>query len=229
MAQRSLRPLKKPPPLRQLVYDSLVELIIYGTLAPGEHLVEADIANRLGTSRIPVREALQLLHRDGWVDLRPRQGAFVHQPTIREVDDVFRVRTLLEVESTRVAAERADAKSIKRLRKVLEAGTKVLARDDEKELVRLNSTFHSHVADIADNHILSGIIGRLDTRIRWYFVPVVRSRGAESWKEHRTIVEAIAAGDPDRAADAMRAHAELTQAAYHTAREKQEQAEAGGG
>jgi DNA-binding GntR family transcriptional regulator len=224
LAQRSIRPLQKPAPLRQLIYDSLVDLIVYGALAPGEHLVEADIAKRLGTSRIPVREALQLLHRDGWVDLRPRQGAFVHQPTIREVDDAFGVRTLLEVESTRLAAIHADERSLKRLRQVLESGTRALARGDEEELVRLNSKFHAGIAEIADNEILAGIIARLDKRIRWYFVPVVRSRGEESWKEHRAIVEAIEAGDPEAAADAMRQHAELTQAAYHTERERHEQA-----
>ena len=72
---------------------------MYGSLPPGHHLVEADIAKKLGVSRIPVREGLQLLARDGWIDLRPRQGAFVHQPTAQEVDDVFCVRTLLEVEA----------------------------------------------------------------------------------------------------------------------------------
>jgi DNA-binding GntR family transcriptional regulator len=226
MVQRSIRPLEKLPPLRQRVYDSLVELIIYGTLAPGEHLVEADIANRLGTSRIPVREALQLLHRDGWVDLRPRQGAFVHQPTIREVDDVFRVRTLLEAESARLAAVHADGAVVRKLRRVLESGTKALAGGDEKEVVKLNSRFHALVAEVADNQILAGLIARLDKRIRWYFAPVARSRGAESWREHRAITDAIAAADPDAAAMAMGTHAELTQAAYHAQKQGQEDEEA---
>jgi DNA-binding GntR family transcriptional regulator len=226
MVQRSIRPLEKLPPLRQRVYNSLVELIIYGTLAPGEHLVEADIANRLGTSRIPVREALQLLHRDGWVDLRPRQGAFVHQPTIREVDDVFRVRTLLEAESARLAAVHADGAVVRKLHRVLESGAKALAGGDERELVKLNSRFHALVADVADNQILTGLIARLDKRIRWYFAPVARSRGAESWREHRAITDAIAAADQDAAAAAMRTHAELTQAAYHADREAREDEEA---
>jgi DNA-binding GntR family transcriptional regulator len=226
MAQRSIRPLETLPPLRQRVYDSLVELVIYGTLAPGEHLVEADIANRLGTSRIPVREALQLLQRDGWVDLRPRQGAFVHQPTIREVDDVFRVRTLLEGESARLAANHASAAVVTRLHRVLESGNRALAGGDEKELVRLNSRFHALVAEVADNQILAGLIARLDKRIRWYFAPVARSRGAESWREHRAITDAIAAADPDTAAAAMRTHAELTQAAYHAERQGREDEDA---
>src|ERR671915_2068599 len=104
--------LKRSVLLRDRVYEALEELIIYGALAPGEHLVEAEIAKQLGISRIPVREGLQLLARDGWIDLRPRQGAFVHQPGTREVDDVFTVRTLLEVESTKLAAGKATGDSI---------------------------------------------------------------------------------------------------------------------
>jgi DNA-binding GntR family transcriptional regulator len=196
------------------VYETLEELIIYGALAPGQHLVEADIAKKLGVSRIPVREALQLLARDGWIDLRPRQGAFVHQPEMREVDDVFSIRTLLEVESTRLAASKATNDSIQALRRLQQTGSEALARADERELVMLNSQFHAHITRIGENEVLAGLIARLDKRIRWYFAPVVKSRGSSSWKEHLEIVEAIAARDPDRASEAMRRHAERTRSAY---------------
>lgn len=205
---------KRAGPLRDRVYEALEELIIYGSLAPGQHLVEADIAKMLGVSRIPVREGLQLLARDGWIDLRPGQGAFVHQPEMSEVDDVFSVRTLLEVESTRLAATRATDASIQDLRMIVEAGSDALARADEKELVMLNSQFHAHISRIGDNQVLAGLIARLDKRIRWYFAPVVRTRGSNSWKEHRAIAEAIAARDPRRASEAMQKHAEATRSAY---------------
>jgi DNA-binding GntR family transcriptional regulator len=219
MTQDEIAPLQKPRPLRQQVYEALEGLIIYGTLGPGQHLVESDLAKRLGVSRIPVREALQLLHRDGWVDLRPRQGAFVHRPTMREVDEVFRVRTLLEVESTRLAVEHVDDGSVRKLREILDAGTDALRVADESELVKLNSAFHGQVTDMAGNQVLADIIHRLDKRIRWYFAPVVKARGENSWKEHAEILAAIVAGDADRAAEAMRRHAEATRTAYHAARE----------
>lgn len=218
MARRSISPLKKAAPLRQQVYDTLEGLIIYGELKPGQHLVESDLAGRLGVSRIPVREALQLLHRDGWVDLRPRQGAFVHQPTVREVDEVFRVRTLLEVESTRMAAENVPDEKIEMLEATLDAGTEALRVGDESELVKLNSEFHGQVTSMAGNQVLAQILHRLDKRIRWYFAPVVKARGANSWSEHTEIVAALRAKDPDRAAEAMRKHAEATRIAYHDAR-----------
>jgi DNA-binding GntR family transcriptional regulator len=221
MARGSIAPLQKHPPLRQQVYEALEGLIIYGGLSPGQHLVEADLAKRLGVSRIPVREALQLLHRDGWVDLRPRQGAFVHQPTVREADEVFSVRTLLEVESTRLAAQNIDEQTIKRLSEILEAGNEALRVADERELVKLNSTFHGEVTDTAGNRVLADILHRLDARIRWYFAPVVMARGAASWKEHSVILESLAARDADRAGEAMRVHAEATRAAYHQARDSE--------
>jgi DNA-binding GntR family transcriptional regulator len=214
MAQDSVRSLKGPVPLRDRVYETLEELIIYRALEPGQHLVEADIAKRLGVSRIPVREAFQLLARDGWIDLRPHQGAFVHQPTSREVDDVFSVRTLLEVEATRLAASNATHDSIPALREILRTGRESLVRADERALVMLNSRFHAHITQMGENEVLAGLIARLDKRIRWYFARVVMSRGSNSWKEHAEIVEAVAAKDPDRASDAMRKHAERTRSAY---------------
>ncbi|RCV49507.1 GntR family transcriptional regulator, partial [Marinitenerispora sediminis] len=70
---------QRPVPLREGVYEALLELITRRQLPPGQHLVENDLADQLGVSRQPVREALQRLSNEGWVDLRPGYGAFVHQ------------------------------------------------------------------------------------------------------------------------------------------------------
>jgi DNA-binding GntR family transcriptional regulator len=214
VVKESPRSLDRPAPLRDRVYETLEEMIIYGALAPGQHLVEAEIAKQLGVSRIPVREGLQLLARDGWIDLRPRQGAFVHHPEVREVNDVFTVRTLLEVESTKLAAGKATADSIRALREIQQTGSDALSGGDERKLVMLNSQFHALITRIGENQVLAELIARLDKRIRWFFAPVVKSRGSSSWKEHLAIVEAIAAGDAERASEAMRTHAERTRIAY---------------
>ena len=219
MADRQIQPLEEVAPLRQQVYDRLEDLIIYGALPPGEHLVESDLASRLGVSRIPIREALQLLHSNGWVELRPRFGAFVHEPMIEEVDDAFDVRTLLETESARLAAAHASPEDVGRLKQILEMGAAAVEGDDEEELVKLNSEFHRQITSISGNQILAELLGRLDKRIRWYFGSVVSTRGEASWREHEDLVAALEAGDPDRAADVMRRHAELTKTAYHESRE----------
>src|SRR6516225_3348810 len=99
-----IRPVERPVPLRQSVYEALVELVIAGRLTAGQHLVETELARQLGVSRQPVREALHRLEAEGWVDLRPNQGAFVHVPTDKEVDQLLDVRELLEVETARLVA-----------------------------------------------------------------------------------------------------------------------------
>src|SRR5829696_3902617 len=93
-------------PLREHVYGRLQELLISRTLAPGDHLVEERLAAQLGVSRGPVREALQRLHRDGWVTLRPRHGAFVNQPTAQQVHEFFEARDVIERTAAQLAAER---------------------------------------------------------------------------------------------------------------------------
>ena len=70
-----IRPLQRPVPLRQSVYDALIDLIVGGELPPGQHMVETDLARQLGVSRQPIREALHRMEAEGWVDLRPSQSS----------------------------------------------------------------------------------------------------------------------------------------------------------
>lgn len=226
MSDDLLEPLEQPQPLRQRVYDRLEEMIIRGRLAPGEHLVETDLAEQLGVSRNPVREALQGLQRSGWVELRPRQGAFVRVPTVEEVDGFFRVRAVLEEESARSVARNVTPADVARLRELLAAGEDAMGRGDEQELIDVNSRFHDEVAALAGNPVLAEFLAQLDRRLRWYFRPVVTDRAPHSWREHRALVDAFAEGDAEQAAAAMRAHVEATARAYERAFDLPETAEA---
>lgn len=228
MAPSPIQPLDNAPPLREQIYLRLEELIISRTLRPGEHLVESHLAQRLGVSRLPVREALQLLHRDGWVDLRPRQGAFVHEATVREADEIFQMRTLLEVESARLAAANATDETVEQLREVLASGTEALEWAGDQGLVQLNSAFHAAVTVMAGNRVLADTIARFDKWIRWYLSSVLRTRSASSWREHAELVDAIAKRDVELAGDAMRRHAETTRAVYLQGRSPDSQVAAGG-
>src|SRR6202030_2005813 len=104
MRTAGIRPLQRPVPLRQSISAALIDLIVGGDLPPGQHMVETDLARQLGVSRQPIREALHRMEAEGWVDLRPSQGAFVHVPTDSEVDELLDVRALLEAETARLAA-----------------------------------------------------------------------------------------------------------------------------
>src|ERR1700716_1492611 len=122
-------PLERPAPLRQAVYDVLVEMIITRELQPGEHLVEHELAAQLGVSRQPVREALQGMQSEGWVDLRPTLGAYVHTPT--DADQLLDVRPLLEADSARLAAQAATPEHVEQLWELQRSGEKALADDDQ--------------------------------------------------------------------------------------------------
>lgn len=122
LPQGAVPKLERPGPLREQVYEALLELITTRALQPGQHLVESELAGHLGVSRQPVREALQRLNTEGWVDLRPAQGAFVHEPTEDEADQLLTVRTLLEAEAARLAAANSRQARDHRTRRALRQG-----------------------------------------------------------------------------------------------------------
>ena len=130
-----IRPLQRPVPLRQSVYDALIDLIVSGELPPGQHMVETDLARQLGVSRQPIREALHRMEAEGWVDLRPSQGAFVHVPTGSEVNELLDVRALLEAETARLAARAASPAQVARLREICAAGQAAAEADDLSQAV----------------------------------------------------------------------------------------------
>jgi DNA-binding GntR family transcriptional regulator len=208
-----LSQLAQPPPLRQQVYERLEEMIVDGVLAPGQHLVEQELAERLGVSRNPIREALQALERGGWVDLRPRHGAFVHIPSADEASEFFHVRSVLEREAARLAARNADDASISVLSALVDKAA-MTPDDDAVALADLNTHFHRQVAAMAGNRVLTEMLGTIEKRLRWYFRPVAMVRGGRSWDQHVALVEAFVARDADQAEAIMRDHTTATAHAY---------------
>lgn len=211
----AIRRLERPVPLRQSVYDTLIELIVGAELRPGQHLVETDLARQLGVSRQPVREALHRLEAEGWVDLRPSQGAFVHVPTDQEVDELLDVRKLLEAETAGLAAAAATPGQVARLRAIWAEGDAAAQAQDVATAVAANDAFHTVIAEAAGNSVLADLAGIVGRRVRWYYRLVAPARGHGSWAEHRELIDAIEAGDANRARLAAGEHTEHTRRAYH--------------
>jgi DNA-binding GntR family transcriptional regulator len=204
---------KRPAPLRQAVYQALVELIVNHTLKPGQHLVEAGLAEYLGVSRQPLREALRHLQTEGWVDLRPALGAFVHTPTGEEADQVLSVRSVLETHSARLAAERATPEDVERLWELQNQGSDALAAEDVERLVAANASLHAFITELSGNAVLAEMIGTVDRRVRWYYTPIARPRGKDAWREHADLINAIADKDADTAGRIMADHTGRTRQA----------------
>ncbi|MFE0133746.1 GntR family transcriptional regulator [Streptomyces sp. NPDC059037] len=215
LPQGAVPRLERPGPLRERVYEALLELITTRALQPGQHLVESELAGHLGVSRQPVREALQRLNTEGWVDLRPAQGAFVHEPTEEEADQLLTVRTLLEAEAARLAAANTGTAGITALEELCAKGEQAVADGDVDLVVTTNAAFHAKVMELAGNVVLAELAGQVDRRVRWYYTPVARQRGKQSWIEHRRLIAAIAERDERSATEIMRAHTEHTRQTYH--------------
>ncbi|MCP3754168.1 GntR family transcriptional regulator [Streptomyces sp. TBY4] len=215
LPQGAVPKLERPGPLRDRVYGALLELITTRALQPGQHLVESELAGHLGVSRQPVREALQRLSTEGWVDLRPAQGAFVHEPTEEEADQLLTVRTLLEAEAARLAAAHAGAEAVAALEELCAQGERAVAADDVDAAVETNARLHAKIMELAGNAVLAELAAQVDRRVRWYYTPVARQRGRQSWVEHRELIAAIAARDGQAATEIMRAHTEHTRKTYH--------------
>jgi DNA-binding GntR family transcriptional regulator len=215
VATQAIRPVQRPAPLRQSVYDALIDLIVGGELPPGQHLVETDIARQLGVSRQPIREALHRMEAEGWVDLRPSQGAFVHIPTDSEVDELLDVRELLEAETARLAARAANPDQVKRLRELCQEGEQAVAAGDLAAAVGTNNAFHAEIAVVSGNRVLADLAGSVSRRVRWYYRLVAPARGHGSWSEHAQLIDAIEAHDENRAQSLARDHTERTRSAYH--------------
>ena len=231
MTVAMIRPLQRPVPLRQSVYDALIDLIVGGELPPGQHMVETDLARQLGVSRQPIREALHRMEAEGWVDLRPSQGAFVHVPTDSEVDELLDVRALLEAETARLAADGtvggasrieganpARPAQLDRLREICREGQAAAEADDFGAAVAANNAFHAEVAAIGGNAVLAELADIVGRRVQWYYRMVAPTRGHGSWAEHAEMIEAIEAGDAEQAQALARRHTERTRQAYHRPR-----------
>lgn len=207
-------PVQRPVPLRESVYEALLDLIVRRRLPPGQHLVETELAEWLGVSRQPVREALQRLSNEGWVDLRPGYGAFVHEPTESEAEQLLAVRALLETEAAMLAADNSEAEDVQRLRDLWRDGVAALERGDYDTVLDANAELHRMITDLSGNRVLADLAAQVARRVRWYYALVVQYRGRESWDEHAQIIDAIATGDRDTAGRLMREHTDATRRTY---------------
>jgi DNA-binding GntR family transcriptional regulator len=201
-------------PLRHAVLEELRQRIIAGEWSPGERLYEDQIASELEVSRNPVREALQALAGEGFVELEPRRGARVATVPPERAHELFEVREALEGLVAALAARRRTDADIARLRQVTEEGQRAARSNDLSQLPALNTRFHDSLAEAAGNRMLSETIQRLRHLIEWIYFQRIQNRAPQSWSEHSEIVDAVVAGDADAAERAARNHIALARAAY---------------
>ncbi|ONH51743.1 GntR family transcriptional regulator [Frankia sp. CcI49] len=206
-------------PLRQLVADELRGRILRGELTQGSRVIEDRLAEELGVSRNPVREAIRLLESEGLVEVTPRKGVMVTVISGEEADDLIEVRAALEVTAVRRAATRGITAEIDaELEAVLVEGESVTEAGAYERLSALNARFHDLLARASGNNHLVEVLRDLQNRLQLLFSVGVARRSGRAWEEHRRILEAIRARDADWAEAEMRAH--INGAAHRYQKEK---------
>jgi DNA-binding GntR family transcriptional regulator len=190
-------------PLRDKVVTELRRRIIECDYAPGHRLTEERLADDFGVSRNPVREAIRVLEREGFLVAVPRRGAVVASISASDVEDIFDVRMSLEVLAAQLAAQRIgneDSASLDRL--VARAVAAVTVAD----LSALNTAFHAEVCRLAGNSLLANMMESLHDRLQWIYRQSAVDRAPHSWTEHEALAAAIRAGDVEAAAHAAHTH-----------------------
>lgn len=198
-------------PLRDLVTDEIRRRILTGALPPGDRLVEDRLAEDLGVSRNPVREAIRVLATEGLVEVAPRRGAAVARPRPAHAEELFEVRVALEGLAARLAARRADDAALARLRAVLDEQR---AADQVGAVADLNTRFHTEVAAASGNDHLHQMVGPLLHRAQWVFLQTAYTRAGDSLSEHEKLFAAIAAGDEESAYALAVAHVAAARRSY---------------
>lgn len=181
------------------VQQLLLEAILTRVLVPGERLLIDEIAAHFGISKIPVREAIKSLVASGWLESMPRRGTYVRTLSEQELREVFEMRRMLEPYAARKAAERRTPAHLAELRELIAAGVESVRRRDILSNSRINSRFHSVIAEAVGNRIICDSLKDLQSRIRRYYVEIDWKIRRDSFAEHRRIFEAIRDQDADRA------------------------------
>ena len=163
-------------PLRDVVFTSLREAIIKGELRPGERLLEVQLAEQLGVSRTPIREAIRKLELEGLVIMLPRRGATVAGITKKHLEEVLEIRNALEVLAVDLACDKMTEENLNKLRRMEEKFELAIQSDDIVKLADLDEEFHRLIHQSGGNERLSNILENLREQIYRYRLEALKDR-----------------------------------------------------
>ncbi len=197
-------------PLRELVFESLREAIIEGRLKPNERLMEIQLAEEMGVSRTPVREALRKLELEGFVVMVPRKGAYVAGISMKDIVDVFEVRAALEALAAGLAAERITEEELDQLERYLVQIYELSEGDNINAIVEGDTSFHDVMYRASRNQRLVQIITHLQEQIQRFRMTSLSQPGRTrvALEEHKKIVDAVAERNVELAQHLAREHIE---------------------
>lgn len=195
-------------PLRDVVFNTLRRAILRGELKPGERLMEIQLANKLGVSRTPIREAIRKLELEGLVLMIPRRGAEVAEITEKNLRDVLEVRCALEELAVQLACDRMDADGIASLKEAARKFREVLDSDDITQIAQADVLFHDIIYTATDNDRLIQLLNNLREQMYRYRIEYLKKRECypQLLEEHQTVIEAIESKDKQKATEITGRH-----------------------
>jgi DNA-binding GntR family transcriptional regulator len=184
-------------PLRDVVFHTLRQAILRGELEPGERLMEIHLAERLGVSRTPIREAIRKLELEGLVVMIPRRGAVVASITEKDLQDVLEVRRTLEVLAAEVACDRITPELLEELEKAEKDFQALKDTEDVTELAAADVHFHEVIYSATDNPRLISILNNLREQMYRYRLEYLKDHESHERlnRDHQEIYTAIKNGD----------------------------------
>lgn len=197
-------------PLRDVVFESLRKAIVEGSLKPGQRLMEVQLAEQLGVSRTPVREAIRKLELEGFVIMLPRKGAYVADMSVKDIIDVLEVRSALEGLAANLAAERMDNKEKERLKEAAKSLNESMEHGDLDEILRKDVEFHQCIFEAAGNKKLTQVINSLWEQVYRFRAGYMSDHSAMKGirEEHAHLINAITSGDGEKASKCAKEHIE---------------------
>lgn len=193
-------------PLREMVADEIRSMILRGDLEPGDRLHENKIAEVLGVSRNPVREAIRALEATGLIEVTPRIGASVTSFDVEDLCQLLEVRSVLEAFAAELAARNRTAADVAEIDRCLVEGRKASTSNDLVTAAECHRDFHLAIERASGNEYIERTVSPLRHRTELVFSVLSDSRAMLSWDQHQMIREAISAGDPAAAHGAALDH-----------------------
>ncbi len=214
MSREKLSPIRLEgyQPLRDMVFDVLMSAIMQGQLSPGERLLEVQLADEMGVSRTPVREAIRRLELEGFVVMVPRKGAYVAGLSINDVEEVYEIRTVLETLAVRLAAQRMQPADYAQLDELSEKMRATWQEGNVDNWVSLDASFHELLYKFSRNERLVAMMNNIMEQLSRYRIISLANVEVRhnSLSEHQELIEALKRHDSEAAATAVAMHIENT-------------------
>ena len=195
-------------PLRDVVFRTLRAAIFRGELKPGDRLMEIQLAQKLGVSRTPIREAIRMLEQEGLAVTVPRRGAEVAGMTLKDMEDVLEIREVLDELAVQIACERINEEQLEQLARAKEVFEQCTREDDVKKLAEADVAFHDVIYEATGNPKLISLLNNIREQLYRYRVEYLKDASIyqELIREHARIMDSVRARNAEQAKREMHVH-----------------------